>query len=508
MVVGGGDVVGNYQTDTVNVLRLQIVDGSFVEDENDALPTEQSSLPPQTSTTAALPSTQETGVLSGRHLRLGVASWGHGANAQHEVREAQGLAFGGGLYIFGGFTAPFWHAMGRKSWMYDLAADRWVKRKVMPIASVGGRGISHCGQARDDTRIFMVGGMLQNQGETWPLAHSVASVIAYLPQENQWESLPPLPAARAAGAAAVLDGVLHFIGGGMFEPTQKFVEDFDDHWALDLAGPAAGWITLGPITVARNHLGAVVHLGKLYNFGGQFLELEHSTNQQIAEVYDAAADRWDPLPLLPVGLGHITPSVVSYRTAIIIAGGRVNAGAPAQPGLWVYDTEAGHGWRFEETPFGGSSQVAGIIADNIVIQNGDRIFTGRLQMATADTQSDNENGKCTNKEGEMSDQDIASLVATGVASGVFGAFVAVVTMYCRQRAAQRRRFPAANSSVASSERQTTLGSELSRLESEDSVGTDSTDTTTDLNIKNGLKGMELELDLDVFKTSTFYNQDC
>ena len=87
-----------------------------------------------------------------------------------------------------------------------------------------------------------------------------------------------------------------------------------DHWALDLADPAAGWTVRAPITIARNHLGAVAHLGRLYNFGGQFLELEHSTNQQVAEVYDAAADRWDPLPPLPVGLGHITPSVVSYHT--------------------------------------------------------------------------------------------------------------------------------------------------------------------------------------------------
>jgi len=70
------------------------------------------------------------------------------------------------------------------------------------------------------------GGMLQNAGESWPLAHSVATVFAFLPLENQWESLPPLPAARAAGAAAVLDGVLHFVGGGKFEPTLKFVEDF------------------------------------------------------------------------------------------------------------------------------------------------------------------------------------------------------------------------------------------------------------------------------------------
>ena len=165
----------------------------------------------------------------------------------------------------------------------------------------------------------------------------------------------------------------------------------------------------------------------------------------------------------------------------------------------------------------GLCAVSGI-ADNLVIQNGDRIFTGRLRMVTADTQSDNGNGKCVDEGDEMSDTYLASLVATGVAGAGFGAFV--VIMYCRYRAARRRRFLAANSSVASSERQTTLGSELSRLESEDSVGTASTDTTTGLNINHGLKGMALgsntwnaevsmELDLDdVLKISTFNNQDC
>ena len=69
------------------------------------------------------------------------------------------------------------------------------------------------------------------------------------------------------------------------------------------------------------------------------------------------------------------------RQAIIIAGGRVNAGAPAQPGLWVYDTEAdpGHGgWVFEETPFGGSSQVAGIIVRQLHLSSFDH-FWGNFQ---------------------------------------------------------------------------------------------------------------------------------
>jgi len=161
MVVGGGDEVGNYQTDTVNVLRLKVVNGSFVDAESDGPPTKSPALPsppppPLGSSTTARPSTTgKMDVLGGRH-RLGVASWGHGANAKNEMREAQGLAFGGELYVFGGFTAPFWHAMARKSWMYDLAADRWEKRRAVPIGPSGGRGISHCGQARDDTRIYMV----------------------------------------------------------------------------------------------------------------------------------------------------------------------------------------------------------------------------------------------------------------------------------------------------------------------------------------------------------------
>ena len=53
--------------------------------------------------------------------------------------------------------------------------------------------------------------------------------------------LPTLPEDRAGGAAAVVGNTLYFMGGGVFRPHLKFIEDFSDVWALQLDDLSAGW---------------------------------------------------------------------------------------------------------------------------------------------------------------------------------------------------------------------------------------------------------------------------
>ena len=147
--------------------------------------------------------------------------------------------------------------------------------------------------------------------------------------------------------------------------------------------------------------------------------------------------------------------------------------------------------------------------NTIVIQNGDRLFTGRLEMTTADSQSGAEDdGACTDVGDGLTDTNIAALAATGIAGTAIGAFLAVMTMYFRQQARLRRNLAAhcsdTSSTVRSQTRYDTLGSELSRIQSEDSAGSDDTDTSAGLNINNGIEGMALdhacmELDPAVFK---------
>lgn len=47
-----------------------------------------------------------------------------------------------------------------------------------------------------------------------------------------------------------------------------------------------------------------------------------------AHVYNSDRDDWSALPRMPVGLGHIGPSIVSLGDKIIIVGGTSNDGVP------------------------------------------------------------------------------------------------------------------------------------------------------------------------------------
>eukprot|EP00041_Stephanoeca_diplocostata_P027651 m.765299 g.765299 ORF g.765299 m.765299 type:complete len:135 (-) comp23220_c1_seq27:499-903(-) len=58
--------------------------------------------------------------------------------------EAQGLAFDGKLYYFGGFDTR-WRHMFKESYAYDAATDTWVRLTDVPLAD-NGQGTSHCGQ--------------------------------------------------------------------------------------------------------------------------------------------------------------------------------------------------------------------------------------------------------------------------------------------------------------------------------------------------------------------------
>eukprot|EP00041_Stephanoeca_diplocostata_P026272 m.705087 g.705087 ORF g.705087 m.705087 type:complete len:1175 (+) comp22924_c0_seq1:142-3666(+) len=295
-----------------------------------------------------------------------------------QLREAQGVAFGTSLFVFGGFQEPFWHVMSKRVYEYDTITESFSKRAPIPLST--GRGISHCGQAVDDVRgrIYLVGGMELLEGKNWPNAVSVSTVYAYIPGTDTWESLPDLPAARAAGAAVVNGDQLHYFGGGTFEEEKYFTEDHADHWVLDLAAfhthRDTVWRPLAPLSTARNHVGACVVRGMIYVFGGQHLERERDSNFNIVEVYDEFDDVWTQLPLMPTGLGHITPSVTAYGSYVAIVGGRVNDGSPYSPGLWLYDTVS-RTWSVEQAPPSVSpSQVVGAINGRLVVQDADRVM--------------------------------------------------------------------------------------------------------------------------------------
>src|SRR5207248_1662385 len=70
------------------------------------------------------------------------------------------------------------------------------------------------GTARDHTALVTVGGFLYLIGgvTAWPQP-SVTTVNVYDPSTNAWTSAAPLPIARGATGAAVLNGKIYVTGG-------------------------------------------------------------------------------------------------------------------------------------------------------------------------------------------------------------------------------------------------------------------------------------------------------
>ena len=127
--------------------------------------------------------------------------------------------------------------------------------------------------------------------------------------------LEQLPSARGGGASVLLgDRYLHFAGGAkMYRVnTVKSAVDYDDHWVMDLENTAAGWTTLKPLPLARNHMGAAALNGYFYAMGGQLDVDEWDSNQQRVDRYNPATDSWARMPDIPIPLGSQPPGVLCF----------------------------------------------------------------------------------------------------------------------------------------------------------------------------------------------------
>lgn len=88
------------------------------------------------------------------------------------------------------------------SYRYDPATDTWAQLANMPIA------MSHYSPSTfvKDGRIYLMGGEYQFNFES-------TQVLEYNPAENSFRTLTPIPIARAAAIAGLIDGKILYTGG-------------------------------------------------------------------------------------------------------------------------------------------------------------------------------------------------------------------------------------------------------------------------------------------------------
>ena len=252
-------------------------------------------------------------IVSGIELRKGGPDvsykWLDPASAPLGRYEAAGAVVNDKLYVFGGYKNTQIQVTGRSD-MYDPATDTWTRIADMP------EPLTHAGQVVHGTTVWLIGGFVgDNPGP------GTTHVWKYNTLTNTWSRGPSLPAARGAGAAAIVGDKIYFFGGLDHANSSKnpVTVDYSETWVFDTNG-GTSWQPLAALPNARNHLAGVALNGMVYAIGGQHLWNEDHPIREVDQ-YDPATDTWKKVKSMPKPLSHISASTFAIGGRIMVIGG-------------------------------------------------------------------------------------------------------------------------------------------------------------------------------------------
>ena len=234
------------------------------------------------------------------------------------AEELLGASAGGKLYVFCGL-APGWKPIGMV-YEYDPTADKWAKKKPMPLAS------HHVSFTEYKGKIYAFGGFVLPQSGP-PAWVPIDNAWEYDPANDSWRALAPLPTKRGSPVAVAAGDKIYVIGGATTLPGADAVHPTRPHFstsAVEEYDPATNtWRARAPIPTPRNHAVAGVVNGKIYVIGGRVggaFVSSGSSNVGVVEEYDPAADRWgSPKARMPSPRSAMAAGV--YQNKIYVTGG-------------------------------------------------------------------------------------------------------------------------------------------------------------------------------------------
>ena len=231
-----------------------------------------------------------------------------------------------------------------------LRPGKWTMHRPMPDGRQEVAVVTFAG------RVIVIGGF----GE---LGAPTATVEAYHPATDAWETLAPLPAPVHHPAAAVLDGRLFVVGGygDRLPPwrVERTVYEYD---------PArSSWATRAPLNIARGALAAAVVGNRIHAVGGA-----DGSALDVHEAYDPVSDRWSRLAPLPISRDHL--AAVSFQGALWAIGGRSSFAGTQYPNVDIYDPAADR-WRpGAPLPVGRGGLAAVALENSIFVFGGEAPF--------------------------------------------------------------------------------------------------------------------------------------
>ena len=236
------------------------------------------------------------------------------------------VSTGDELYAFGGFVPA---NGGRWSASTDIlrldeSADRW--EKVGDLLHPQSETVA----AYIGTKIYLTSGRRPNgsRNADWNDQGDINSTQVFDPVTRTVTAGPAAPTARNSAAGAVINGRLYVVGGRVVNGGNRA--------STEIFEPATGeWRTAAPMPQAQGGIAAAALGGRLYVFGGEFFSSSGGGVYAECWVYDPAADRWSPIPSMPVprhGLGAVTIG----QEIFVVAGAAQAGGSGTTNRLSVY----------------------------------------------------------------------------------------------------------------------------------------------------------------------------
>ena len=293
-------------------------------------------------------------------------TWSSAPSQPYGNAEAQRAVVGGKLYSFGGFDATkACCTPTARAFAFDPAAGTWTPIRSMPAMNGTGRGgVTHSGMTADASAIYFAGGYTSDASGTGQI-FGTKEVWRYDVAADTYSRLPDLPVERSAGQLEYLGGKLHFFGGTNLQRTA----DTPEHWALDLANTAAGWVARAPMPNARHHMGSAVLGGKIYAVGGQHGHDQALVTQSAVHVYDPVTNAWTARASLPRAIGHISGATFPMDGSIVVLGGETSHGSSTAEAN-AYDPATDTWTALTPMPAARHSGVAGTIGGAIYYSTG------------------------------------------------------------------------------------------------------------------------------------------
>jgi len=249
-------------------------------------------------------------------LALGTAfaqgKWIKLAPFPEPAEEIVGVAAGGKLYVFCGL-APGWKPIGMV-YEYDPAADRWTKKKPMPLAS------HHVSFTEHRGKIYAFGGFVLPQSGP-PAWVPIDNAWEYDPANDSWRALAPLPTKRGSPVAVTVGDRMYVIGGAITAQDHANVHPARPHastGAVEEYDPAANsWRARAPMPTPRSAMAAGVHQGRIYVSGGEYQDARMMATYRALEAYDAPKNAWSVLPSMPTARHGLAGAFVGNRLHMV-----------------------------------------------------------------------------------------------------------------------------------------------------------------------------------------------